>query len=368
MAYQAYAPIEIQAAKVPQNQSNFPIPVYGILSGAGGEADLRSAPNGGEIQNTDAAGTIYGDYTVPADLVFAPNDDGSAPYDHEIEKYNAATGEILAWVRIPTILAAGQTFYMCFADDGVGASQENIGAVWEANYKLVMHMGQVAAAMAKDSSGNGHHATSVIGNPLERGAAISGFGGYSCEFTNNDAYIYLDHADFDMTDYCFEALVKAHTYEAAGRILVMGNATHGYYFWQAGATNWRGGSYKAGTGAFSTNSAGTDLNTRSLSFRERSRFVECLVDGVMGGSAGSADAGNTTPGEHGHIGLGPTHVNGFHGDMQELRWSDVTRTDDWLLTTHNSYDTATFLSIGAQVGTFSPVEAGMQSIWLGMNF
>ena len=106
IGYSHYASVTIQNGKVADDHANFTIPVYGTFDGTGGEADLRTTANGGNIQNTDAAGGANGATTVPADFVFSPNTNGSSPYNFEIEKYNATTGEIVAWVEIATIPCA----------------------------------------------------------------------------------------------------------------------------------------------------------------------------------------------------------------------------------------------------------------------
>lgn len=141
MAYGYYASITVDHTKVSGDGdlTNFPILVSGTYDGTGSEPDIRTVANGGHVQNT-ASGGNSGSVTVPADLVFSPNTDGSSPYDFEIESYDASTGAIVAWVEIPTLDGDADTvLYMVYGDSSVTTSQEDVNGTWDANYKMVVH-------------------------------------------------------------------------------------------------------------------------------------------------------------------------------------------------------------------------------------
>lgn len=158
MAYTYYAQITIQSSEVPADQTDFPVLISGTYDGSGGEPDLRTTGNGGNIENT-ASGGASGSVTVPADFVFSPNTDGSNPYDFEIVNYDPATGLIEAWVRIPSLASGSDTtFYMAFGDSGVTTSQENVGGTWNSNFLGVYHQGE-SSGTVYDSSGNNNDST-----------------------------------------------------------------------------------------------------------------------------------------------------------------------------------------------------------------
>jgi biopolymer transport protein ExbB len=157
MAYGYYGQITIDSDKVSgsSNLTNFPVLISGTYDGTGSEPDIRTVANGGKIQNT-ASGGVSGSYTVPADLVFSPNTDGSSPYDFEIESYDATTGAIIAWVKIPTLDYDDDTIlYMVYGDSGVTTSQEDIANTWTA-YNQVLHLTESpdgTSGEVKDSKG-----------------------------------------------------------------------------------------------------------------------------------------------------------------------------------------------------------------------
>jgi hypothetical protein len=72
--------------------------------------------------------------------------------DHEIEKYDNTTGEVNAWVRIPSLSATSNTdIYMYFGNSNVTTPQENPTGVWDANYKGVWHLKEDAATVPPTS-------------------------------------------------------------------------------------------------------------------------------------------------------------------------------------------------------------------------
>lgn len=165
------------------DKTNFIMRVSGTFDGTGGIPDLRTVANGGKIQNTDATGGVGGNLTVPADLVFSPNTDGSTPYSFEFESYNATTGAIEAWVKIPTLsYNSDTTLYVVYGDSTVTTSQEDIANVWT-QYANAWHFAETSDGTSgeiKDSKGvnNGTGAggfpdqvTGKIGNGLDFNSA-----------------------------------------------------------------------------------------------------------------------------------------------------------------------------------------------------
>jgi len=99
--------ITIAAGMAPTDQTHFPV-LISIASD--GDLTANAQTDGDDIRFTLA--------------------DGTTPLDHEIEKYVSATGELVAWVRIPTLAAAGMTIYMYYGNGTVG-SQEDIPGTWD---------------------------------------------------------------------------------------------------------------------------------------------------------------------------------------------------------------------------------------------
>lgn len=88
------------------------------------------------------------------DIVFT-SDDGTSLLKWEIESYNSTTGELVAWVRLPTI-ANGTMFYVYYGNQ-YATNQEDATSVWDTtgttgNYILVHHLNQVGTTVYDSTS------------------------------------------------------------------------------------------------------------------------------------------------------------------------------------------------------------------------
>jgi len=173
------------------------------------DSKFKTVANGGRIQNT-ALGGANGTVTVPADLVFSPNPDGSSKYDFEIEKYVPTTGELIAHIRLPAPSAVQDTvLYVAYGDPLVTTSQENVTAVWDANFKGVWHLQQTSGVYA-DSTANDNDSTTVQVTSRTASGKIDG-----CpEFDGSDDYIERTNTpSLAITgDLTIEAWVKADAF------------------------------------------------------------------------------------------------------------------------------------------------------------
>jgi glycosyltransferase involved in cell wall biosynthesis/transposase len=125
------------------NLSNFPLLVSMT------DPDLKTTGNGGHVTNSNGYDIVFTDSTETTKL------------DHEIEKYNASSGEIEMWVRIPSLsMVTDTTIYMYFGDSSITTSQENKTGVWDSNYKAVYHAGESSGATTlADSTSDAYTAT-----------------------------------------------------------------------------------------------------------------------------------------------------------------------------------------------------------------
>jgi hypothetical protein len=113
---------------------------------------FKSVANGGKIS---VPGT-----NDPYDLIF--RDSTSAQLDHEIEKYDPATGEVRAWVRVPSI-TDGTVLYVYYGNSSITASTQNKTGVWDSDYKGVWHLKESAGGSGaiKDSTSNANNGTTT---------------------------------------------------------------------------------------------------------------------------------------------------------------------------------------------------------------
>ena len=124
------------------DQGNFPISVVGTYS------YLATVANGGKVQNSNGY-----------DIIFTSDVAGANKLDHEIESYNATTGTVSFWIRIPALSHTADTvIYMQYGNSAITTSQENKTGVWDANFQAVWHLAG-STLSAADSTSQGHSGT-----------------------------------------------------------------------------------------------------------------------------------------------------------------------------------------------------------------
>jgi len=81
--------------------------------------------------------------------------------NYEMEEYNSVTGQVIAWVRIPTLSHATDTvLYVFYGNSSITTSQQNPTGVWDANYMGVWHVANNGGQLSLvDSTSNGNNAT-----------------------------------------------------------------------------------------------------------------------------------------------------------------------------------------------------------------
>ncbi len=130
--------ITIHAANVSATLNNFP-----LLINLAADSDLAAdAQDDGD------------------DILFTASDE-TTKLSHEIEKFNGVTGELAAWVKIPTLSSVTDTdIYMYYGNAGAG-NQQNANGVWDSNFKMVQHLEESAGGpnAITDSTSNGNHGT-----------------------------------------------------------------------------------------------------------------------------------------------------------------------------------------------------------------
>ncbi|MCH7774014.1 MAG: DUF2341 domain-containing protein, partial [Bacteroidetes bacterium] len=112
--------ITIDYTKVSATLTDFPVLVSVT------DVDLKDSDNGGPIQPD-------GD-----DILFLKTD--GTKLSHEIEKYDGSTGQLAAWVKIPSLSSSTDTEFYLYYGNSSCSSQQDAANVWDSNYKGVWHM------------------------------------------------------------------------------------------------------------------------------------------------------------------------------------------------------------------------------------
>ena len=350
--YDYYAVVTIESDEVKDDHVNFPILISGTYDGTAGEPDIRTTGNGGNIENTDAAGGITGSLTVPADLVFSPNTDGSSPFDFEYLDYDAATGDIIAWVEIPTMDASDDlVIYMTYGDNSVTTTQEDINNTWT-SYTAVYHLNN----QLKDSSGNLSD-LSEGGTPT--GSASGGMVLGYYEFTGGGSdYLEVAEAPFSIEPWTLEALFYPTTLTQQNPILFIGDADKNDHHISINADGSEDdvGLYQgdyggaAGEWAYSTANYTEDAWNYGASTMATATDKRAFVNGGNKGT-NVVDLGSIHDVDTLSVGSRRDSTPSYVGAtirVEEIRVSDDAKSDLWIETTYNTFTPGTFYTMGAE--------------------
>lgn len=158
--------LTVQSGQVTGTLTDFPVLVATVA------ASWCTVANGGRIENIQGV--------LPADLAFFSDTACTVMLDFEIEEWDATTGQLTAWVKVPSV-ATGTVFYCGFGDVAQTTSPQDPPGVWTDNYAAVYHMPAVVGGEFKDSlatynlSGSG--LTATVGK-IWRGGTFNGTSAY----------------------------------------------------------------------------------------------------------------------------------------------------------------------------------------------
>ena len=152
--------LTIDHAQVPSGQTDFPVLVWFT------DATLKTIAYGGHVQRSDGF-----------DVGFFGDALGMTPLKWEIERYTPVTGELVAWVKIPSVASGGDTvFFLRYGDPSITTDQSDPVNVWTNNFLGVYHLKDGTTLSVADSrnvnNGTNHGATPVAGQ-IDGGAAFA---------------------------------------------------------------------------------------------------------------------------------------------------------------------------------------------------
>ena len=204
------------------NLNNFPL-LYGVTADANVAALAQASGN---------------------DILFTAAD-GITKLNHEVEAYNAVTGQLTAWVQVPALSPTADTVLYIYYGNPAAANQQNKPGTWDTSYKAVWHL-TGAPLNAADSTLNANHGT-VTGATGGTGK-IAGGG----VFNGTNADIATPYTQTAVTAFTVEAWIRVTAGYPNSAIVVQDRGTgagHSLTFGLDGAGACGAGScFAGGTG------------------------------------------------------------------------------------------------------------------------
>ena len=318
----------IDHTKVPSTQSNFTV-LVSVTDPA-----LKTLANGGHVANANGF-----------DIGFYADSGGTAKLKWEVEKYNGITGNLIAWVKIPSVSSTTDTpFYLFYGDPSITTNQSDPLNTWDSNFKAVYHLGNGTTLTATDSTSGNNGA--LVNNP----AAIAGKINGAAHFVSasNQTINLANPGNFPITTaWTMETWVKPAT---DGNVALFWGQTsnNGPHMVLPGNNTWRLGFW----GGANVNGTGVDISAfHHIVGTFDGSNLRLYKDGSL--IAGPTAASPTTSSSSGATIGSVAGVFDWNGDMDEVRISSVARSVDWIATEYSNQNSpGTFITMGSESCAF----------------
>ncbi len=333
------------------------------ISDASCGATLINYPMLFSVTDPDLANTASGGHVTDLqgdDIIFVAHDSvtcggpASCAVDHEIERYVSTTGELVAWVRIPSVntAAAGSdtVIYVYYGDSTVTSPTENPASVWDSSFKGVWHLEEQVTDEAtggthNDSTSNANDGTQTRNGPFAGEIAgaqdFDGLGDY-VEVADDDALSFGDGTND--TPFSLSAWVYLDT-QTSNVIVAKDSGTSGQAEWDLYVRSTAGGALALHVDdGYYTNRIGktTDAPFPAGSWHhmaatydgsKTSAGIRLYIDGAQPAqsdySAGSYGSMNNT-GTPVRIGSYSGSGYDMDGRIDEVRISNTARSGCWI--------------------------------------
>ncbi|MCX6818171.1 MAG: DUF2341 domain-containing protein [Candidatus Aenigmarchaeota archaeon] len=318
--------ITINSSQVNGTHTNFPLLVR-LASDSDLAADAQD--DGDDILFTNSTGTKL---------------------DHEIELFNGTTGELVAWVRMPTLVnTSDTTLYMYYGNSSVGSQQNKYG-VWDANYKDVWHLPNGTTLNVNDSTSIGNNG-SIAGTVTATAGKVDGAASVA---TGGNTITSASTVGISGTaSRTLSAWVKFNSIASGFNLGIGWGANANTQRWVLGLEDQTCGSYQHywAVWLFGTPCSG-DLDSSTVAATDTWYYVSATYDGttaliyVNGAQGGSKTITLNTADTANVIG----YLNAdWDAVVDEVRVSNSIRSANWIQTEYNNQKSgSTFLSTGTE--------------------
>lgn len=304
------------------------------------DAEWRDVANGGRVAKTDGS-----------DILFTAAD-GVSKINHEIERYDPLTGELISWVKVPALSFSADTPIYIYYGNSQAAPQWNNEETWDNNFVMVQHLDETAKTEGLyddhfDSTFNNNDGETMQGVLMNVAGQING----ADKFDGNDDYV--DFANATSLDILgaitLEAWVKPAGFHSGWNyVLFQPNYKFEFGFYNADAKPRF--KPKNNQGAyFEVAGNGLGLGQWHYLVGQRSgSLVEIYVDGVLEDSRNDF-TGELNNGQNLMLGGKDSSTESFNGTIDEIKISNMVRGGDWIKTSYNNQqDPSSFYAVGRE--------------------
>jgi len=287
--------------------------------------------------------------------------DGETQLKHEREYWASSTGDLVAWVQIPSMSSSSDNiFYMYYENSSESTDQQQATSVWDSNFQAVWHLAESATGTRYDSTSNNRDGTphDYDGDEAITTGQIAGADDF--DGTND----YIECPDFDLaTDpwtvsfwlhqdvagFTKTALGKGH-FDGVGDMIFFdmdNNGDRGYFSWRS--DNVGDGQRIVNVGDSSL--AGAGWKYISVTRDTDTDTINTYLDGSFSHSGTTTDDYDFSNEHYWTIG---TREDGtitycINAAIDEVRISNTKRETAWISTSFNNQaSTSAFMDFSSE--------------------
>jgi hypothetical protein len=338
--------LTIDHTKVPSTQSNFTV----LVSLA--DPALKTVANGGHVVNANGY-----------DIGFYADSGGTTKLKWEIEKYDGTTGNLIAWVKIPSVSSSSNTvFYLMYGDSSINTNQSDPPNTWDSNFKGVWHMADSAAnttireSTITGANGTNNAITSSKTATGQIGKALS----YNGSTDGSFAAINLSATTTVTLSFWMKWATNANDDHLAFEYTPNYNTNAGGFMADWNSSSYGGGKFETGMGK-GDGTYWTDLFTRPsagtwhlvhLVFNRSGSINKAYVDGsfqsLTTGTRTASGVGNFSNSSLYFMSRAASALYAA-GTLDEVRLSTTERYGGWVGTEYNNQSSpGTFITMGSE--------------------
>ena len=299
------------------------------------DGNWKTTGNGGHVSQSDGG-----------DIVFTAGD-GTTKLDHEIEKYSASSGELVAWVKIPSLSTGTDTqIYVYYGNASLagGSNQWNPTGVWSDGYQAAYHLHNDEADSTDNHDGTNSGSDNAGGRVADGqdfeandSSDKIGLGTWSVSGNKLTLQAWVKFESFATDD--ARLISKAKEQDANDHVFMLSTISSG------GQKRLRA---RIKTGTSDGSGTATAIATSGDLATGQWYLASVVYDGskiklyLNGNQVGSESKSGNLRQNNWEIQLGnnpysdPSHKKPLDGILDEVRISSKDRSSDWLKTEFNN--------------------------------
>gem|GEM_PF-2162366 len=305
-------PIAIDHTNISAPLTNFPM----LLNITDPDLAMKAQEDGDDIYFTDNTNTLL---------------------NHELERFNGTTGELLAWINIPTLSSTTDTTIYMYYGNSQASNQEHIQATWDTGFLAVHHLDENIGSLLDSTS---HHNDGVPAGSPNRNIngkidGADGFDGVGDHFTLPQ--MFTSETQFTMECWIFAQLnaryfLSQRSSSSQGVFLQLTGTYLQYYI-----------------------NGISDGKTISLNTWYHVVLTYANLQATLyinGVSRTKVCPPPLWPSQGMFIGDSSSGGRQFYGIIDEVRFSNLARTNGWVLTCYNNQNNpGSFYTVGPEEST-----------------